>query len=119
MLAGARCRPTRLLPLSLAGLSVRDAEVLDTARRVGADIVGVTAVDDLPPPRPYIAGDKGCVGRLVGAVAGHVHRLCEGRCVGAGGVARAEQFEGDRAARIRRGPADGGVVVRYEVLGGG
>src|SRR5215469_545855 len=116
--ASIRSAPPRLLYLSARGLSIADGEVLDTAGRGGADIVPVTGVDDLPPPLAGVAGVEGGVGRVVGAVAVDGHLLREGGCAGAGGVSRAEQVEGDRAARIRRGAADGGVVVRDEVLSG-
>src|SRR5260221_14534954 len=74
-------RPLRRSGYRLAWLFVGDGEVLDAARRGGAGIVVVTAVGDLPPPGPLIAGNEGVgagVGGLVGAVAVYCHRLGEG-----------------------------------------
>ena len=50
-------------------LAVGNGEVLDAARRGGADVVGVTAVDHLPPPGPLSAGDERGVRRAVSPAA--------------------------------------------------
>src|SRR2546421_2261328 len=102
-------------------LLVRDGEVLYTAGRGRARVVGVAAVDDLPLPGPRITGDDGRVRRGVRAVPAHRHRLREGRVPDggvAGGITRAEELEGDRAGHGAGRPTDGGRVVGNQVLSG-